>query len=210
VRYNYDSRYFSDPYQGLPEQGFGALWERLADHPLIDIRLGVDFLDSLTHPDWSRSALVGQVPVVFTGPVDRYFDFQAGPLAWRTIDFEWEYPPTGDFQGCSVMNYADPEPRWTRILEFRHFYPERDYPVDQTVIAREFSRLARPEDEPYYPVNTPEDRTRLERYRELARAETGLWFGGRLGRYQYLDMDQAVAAGLALADQEKFLAGRAH
>jgi UDP-galactopyranose mutase len=139
--------------------------------------------------------------VVFTGPIDRYFDYSAGPLDWRTLDFEWERPATGDFQGCAVMNYADLADPFTRVIEFRHFHPERTYPANQTVIAREFSRLARADDEPYYPINTSADRARLERYRELGQAEPSVWFGGRLGRYQYLDMDMAVAAALTLADK---------
>jgi UDP-galactopyranose mutase len=200
VRYDYDTRYFSDPHQGLPCQGFTALWERLADHHLIELRLGEDYLGaSATAGPFTKASCSGQVPVVFTGPIDRYFDQSAGPLGWRTLDFEWEHPATGDFQGCPVMNYADLDPAWTRIIEFRHFHPERDYPPDRTVIAREFPRQAGPEDEPYYPVNTPRDRQRLDRYRELAATEPDVKFGGRLGRYQYLDMDMAVASALAMA-----------
>jgi UDP-galactopyranose mutase len=198
VRYTYDSRYFSDPHQGLPRDGYAALWERLADHPLIEVRLGEDFLAGAG--PYTKDSCAGRVPVVFTGPVDQYFGYSRGPLGWRTLDFQWEHPATGDFQGCSVMNYADLEPPWTRVIEFRHFHPERDYPPDQTVTAREFSRLAAPGDEPYYPVNTAEDRARLGEYRALAKAETGVRFGGRLGRYQYLDMDMAIAAALTLAD----------
>ncbi|MDR1186652.1 MAG: FAD-dependent oxidoreductase [Bifidobacteriaceae bacterium] len=207
VRYNYDTRYFSDPHQGLPVDGYTALWERLASHPRIELVTGLDFLtpqEGRSHDAAARltkAACVGQVPVVFTGPIDRYFGYAAGPLGWRTLDFEWERPATGDYQGCSVMNYADLAEPWTRVIEFRHFHPERDYPADRTVIAREFSRLAAAGDEPYYPINTPEDRERLERYRALAAAEPEVWFGGRLGRYQYLDMDMAVAAGLTLADK---------
>jgi UDP-galactopyranose mutase len=199
VRYNYDSRYFSDPRQGLPADGYAALWRRLADHDRIEVVLGCDFLAPRDGQAFSRSACVGQVPVVFTGPIDRYFDYAAGPLGWRTLDFAWERPATGDFQGCAVMNYADLEDPWTRVIEFRHFHPERDHPPHVTVVAREFSRLAEPGDEPYYPVATPADRRRLERYRELSDAVGQVWFGGRLGRYQYLDMDMAVASAMALA-----------
>src|SRR5690606_5538054 len=105
-----------------------------------------------------------------------------------------------DFQGTTVMNYADAEVPYTRIHEFRHFHPERDYPRDKTVIMREFSRFAAREDEPYYPVNTPEDRARLLRYRELMRGEADVHFGGRLGTYQYLDMHMAIGAALSLVD----------
>ncbi|MDR0594928.1 MAG: UDP-galactopyranose mutase [Bifidobacteriaceae bacterium] len=201
VRYNYDSRYFSDPHQGLPVDGYAALWARLADHPRIDVVLGRDFLAPADAAGPSRAACAGRAPVVFTGPIDQYFGHSAGRLGWRTIDFEWSHPPTGDFQGCPVMNYADLDAPWTRVIEFRHFHPERDYPADRTVIAHEYSRPAGADDEPYYPINRPADRERLERYRQLAAAEPGVWFGGRLGRYQYLDMDMAVAAGLALAEK---------
>jgi UDP-galactopyranose mutase len=199
VRFNYDNRYFSDPYQGLPEPGYHALWSNLAQHDRIDIHLGVDFFD--TGQPFNAAALVGQVPVVYTGPIDRFFDYSEGPLGWRTIDLEWSHPPTGDFQGCAVMNYADLDVPYTRILEFRHFHPERAYPDGQTVIAQEFARSARPGDEPYYPVNTAPDRAKLAAYRRAAAGISGVEFGGRLGRYQYLDMDMAIAAGLALAER---------
>ena len=104
--------------------------------------------------------------------------------------------PTGDFQGTSVMNYADPEVPYTRIHEFRHYHPERDYPGDKTVIMREFSRFAEGEDEPYYPVNTPQDREQLMRYRDLGRVESGVLFGGRLGTDRYLDMHMAIGSAL--------------
>jgi UDP-galactopyranose mutase len=143
------------------------------------------------------------VPTVYTGPLDRYFDHAEGELGWRTLDFEREVVSTGDFQGTSVMNYNDAEVPYTRIHEFRHFHPERDYPGDRTVIVREYSRFADTGDEPYYPINTPEDRAKLDRYRELARAETAerrVLFGGRLGTYQYLDMHMAIGSALTLFD----------
>ena len=201
VRYSYDNRYFSDAYQGLPAQGYTAWFERMVDHPLIDVRLGVDFLADGGGP-LTRDRVVGQVPVVYTGPVDKYFGYEAGELAWRTLDFETEVLDVGDFQGVSVMNYADEDVPFTRILEFRHFHPERDYPKDRTVIAREYSRFATREDEPYYPVSTSVDRERLAAYRELARGEPMTHFGGRLGTYQYLDMHTAIAAALTAVDND--------
>ena len=111
---------------------------------------------------------------------------------------------TGDYQGASVMNYADADVPYTRILEFRHFHPERSdrYPADRTVIAREYSRFATRSDEPYYPVNAPTDREALARLRERSRVEPGVYFGGRLGSYQYLDMHMAIASALSLWDNE--------
>ena len=194
VRYNFDNRYFSDTFQGLPVDGYTPWLERMADHPNIEVRLRTEFADV-------RSAMVGQVPVVYTGPIDAYFDFAAGDLGWRTLDFEREVLPTGDYQGTSVMNYADEDVPYTRIHEFRHFHPERDwYPDDKTVIMREYSRFAGRGDEPYYPINTAEDRARLLTYRELADAEPGVLFGGRLGTYQYLDMHMAIGAALSMYD----------
>jgi UDP-galactopyranose mutase len=138
--------------------------------------------------------------VVYTGPLDRYFDHVDGRLSWRTLDFEQEVLPIGDFQGTPVMNYADSDVPWTRIHEFRHFHPERTHPEDRTVIVREYSRFAEEADEPYYPVNTPADRALLARYRERAAAEPDVFFGGRLGTYQYLDMHMAIASALTLVD----------
>jgi UDP-galactopyranose mutase len=193
VRYTYDNRYFSDTYEGLPTDGYTAWLERMADHPNIEVRLETDFFDL-------KSDLVGQVPVIYTGPVDRYFDFVEGELGWRTLDFEREVVATGDYQGTSVMNYADESVPFTRIHEFRHFHPERDYPRDATVIMREFSRFADSTDEPYYPINTQADRARLLAYRDLAKGETGVVFGGRLGSYKYLDMHMAIGSALSRWD----------
>ncbi len=194
VRYTYNNRYFSDTWEGLPTHGYTALLSAMVDSPLIDIRLNTDYFDV-------RGQLAADAPVVYTGAIDRYFDYSEGRLAWRTLDFEREVLPVGDHQGTSVMNFADEGVRHTRVHEFRHFHPERDYPTDRTVIMREFSRAAEPEDEPYYPVNTARDREILLRYRALAQAETNVFFGGRLGTYQYLDMHMAIAAALHLFDE---------
>ncbi|HEY8620756.1 MAG TPA: UDP-galactopyranose mutase [Dermatophilaceae bacterium] len=198
VRYTYDNRYFNDAHEGLPVDGYTAWLEKMASHDRIEVRLNTDFFDP--SQDINKANVVGNTPVVYTGPVDRYFDYAGGRLGWRTLDFEREVMPTGDFQGTSVMNYADPDVPFTRIHEFRHFHPERDYPGDKTVIMREFSRFAQGEDEPYYPVNTSQDREQLLRYRDLGRAESGVLFGGRLGTYKYLDMHMAIGAALNMVD----------
>ncbi|WP_240810223.1 UDP-galactopyranose mutase [Actinomadura sp. WMMA1423] len=194
VRYTFDNRYFDDTHEGLPVDGYTAWLERMADHPRIEVRLNTDFFDL-------RNDVVGNVPVVYTGPLDRYFDHAEGELGWRTLDFETEVVPTGDFQGTPVMNYADEDIPYTRIHEFRHFHPERaHYPSDRTVIMREYSRAAERGDEPYYPVNAAADRARLLAYRELAKREDGVLFGGRLGTYRYLDMHMAIASALSMVD----------
>ena len=200
VRYNYDSRYFNDKYEGLPVDGYTAWMERMVALDLIDVYLDTDFFDP--ENPLNKAAVVGKVPVVYTGPVDRYFDYSAGDLSWRTVDFEKEVVDTGDYQGCSVMNYGDIDVPFTRIIEFRHFHPERDYQDKKTVIFREFSRFADHGDEPYYPVNTAQDRERLEQYRELMKNEDRVFFGGRLGTYKYLDMHMAIASALTMLDNE--------
>ncbi|PPK97752.1 UDP-galactopyranose mutase [Kineococcus xinjiangensis] len=200
VRYTYDNRYFNDTHEGLPVDGYTAWLQRLADHENIEVRLSTDFFDD--GQEVSKGNVVGNVPVVYTGPVDTYFGDAEGRLTWRTLDFEQEVLPIGDFQGTSVMNYADEDVPYTRIHEFRHFHPERDYPKDKTVIMREYSRFAEHGDEPYYPVNTPEDRKRLLAYRDLAAAERGVLFGGRLGTYKYLDMHMAIGAALSTVDNK--------
>jgi UDP-galactopyranose mutase len=194
VRYTFNNRYFSDTYEGLPVDGYTAWLERMVDHPKIEVRLDTEF-SSL------RSGLIGNVPVVYTGPLDAYFDYAAGDLGWRTLDFDMEVKATGDFQGTPVMNYADEDVPFTRIHEFRHFYPERDwYPKDRTVIMREYSRFAERGDEPYYPINTAEDRARLLAYREMTEGEPDVLFGGRLGTYKYLDMHMAIGSALSMYD----------
>ena len=199
VRYNFDNRYFNDTYEGLPVDGYTAWLRRMADHPNIEVRLDVDFFDV-------REQIPAGTPIVYTGPLDRYFDYSEGELGWRTLDFESEVlRDCGDFQGTSVMNYADEDVPYTRIHEFRHFHPERDYPADKTVIVREFSRFAEQGDEPYYPINTPEDRAKLEKYRELAKREARdrhVLFGGRLGTYKYLDMHMAIGSALSAFDNK--------
>ncbi|MBA3251236.1 MAG: UDP-galactopyranose mutase [Geodermatophilaceae bacterium] len=196
VRYTFDNRYFSDTYEGLPREGYTAWLTRMAEHPDIEVRLGVDYFDV-------RDALPADVPTVFTGALDRYFDYSEGELGWRTLDFEREVLPIGDFQGTPVMNYADEDVPFTRVHEFRHFHPERGYRNDKTVIFREYSRFAATQDEPYYPINTAEDRDKLARYRKLAAREAAdrrVLFGGRLGTYKYLDMHMAIGSALSMFD----------
>ncbi|MFT4189276.1 MAG: UDP-galactopyranose mutase [Aeromicrobium sp.] len=200
VRYTYDNRYFNDTHEGLPTDGYTAWLERMADHPNIEVRLDTDFFDD-SH-EASKDKVLGQIPVVYTGPVDRYFDYAEGRLSWRTLDFEEEVLPVGDYQGTSVMNYADADAPYTRIHEFKHFHPERTSPSDKTVIMREFSRFAEGDDEPYYPVNTPEDREMLLAYRQRAEGEPKVLFGGRLGTYQYLDMHMAIGSALSMFDNQ--------
>ena len=199
VRYTFDNRYFNDAYEGLPVDGYTAWLEKMAADDRIEVRLDTDWFDVRDE----LRAVNPDAPVVYTGPLDRYFDYSEGRLGWRTLDFDLEVLDTGDFQGTPVMNYNDADVDYTRIHEFRHFHPERDYPADKTVIMREYSRFAEENDEPYYPINTEADRTLLASYRARAKAETAsakVLFGGRLGTYQYLDMHMAIASALNMYD----------
>ncbi|MEH0111027.1 UDP-galactopyranose mutase [Tersicoccus sp. MR15.9] len=200
VRYTYDNRYFNDTHEGLPVDGYTAWIERMADHPNIEVHLNTDFFDE--QHELGRNAVLGQVPVVYTGPVDRYFGYAEGDLSWRTIDLEEEVLDMEDFQGTPVMNYPDEDVPFTRIHEFRHFHPERAYTKDATVIMREYSRFAEKGDEPYYPINTADDRAKLLAYRDLARGEKSVLFGGRLGTYKYLDMHMAIGSALTMYENK--------
>ena len=190
-----EHRYFNDKHEGLPLNGYTAWLENMANHPNIEVSLNQDFFDV-------KSDLVGQVPIVYTGPIDRYFNYEFGDLGWRTLDFESEILQTGNFQNTSVVNYSDLDVPFTRIHEYRHLHPEREYQSEATYISREYSRFAARDDEPYYPVNTQSDREKLLQYRILMSNERGLWFGGRLGTYQYLDMHMAIASALTAFDNE--------
>ncbi|WP_374624088.1 UDP-galactopyranose mutase [Devosia sp.] len=191
VRFTFDGRYFSDRFQGQPLDGYPALFAHMLADPRIDVRLGIDWLDL-------RRTAPAATPVVYTGAIDRYFDYSEGELGWRTTGFASEVVETGDFQGTAIVNYADLDVEFTRITEYRHLHPERSYPRDRTVIVREFPRFAGRGDEPFYPIDRPADRQVLARYRARAALEARVWFGGRLGTYTYLDMHQAIA--LALRD----------
>ena len=195
MRFTTEHRYFNDKYEGLPLAGYTAWLENMANHPNIEVSLSQNFFDC-------KSELVGQVPVVYTGPIDRYFDYEFGELGWRTLDFESEVVETGDFQNTSVVNYSDLDVPFTRIHEYRHLHPERDYQDESTYISREYSRFASKEDEPYYPVNTDADREKLIQYRALIENEENVWFGGRLGSYQYLDMHMAIASALTTFENQ--------
>jgi UDP-galactopyranose mutase len=201
VRYNFDNRWFNDKYEGLPVDGYTAWLTRMADHPNIEVRLETDFFDDA---NGVAAEFKGKVPIVYTGPVDEYFGHSEGRLSWRTVDLEESVEPVDDFQGTGVVNYNDQEVPYTRIHEFKHFHPEREYAgaKGKTVIVREYSRAAEVDDEPYYPINTAADRAKLLKYRDLAKAEPMVLFGGRLGTYKYLDMHMAIGSALSMYDNK--------
>jgi len=197
VRYTFDNRYFNDKYEGLPTDGYTAWLERMAAHELIEVRLDTDFFSV-------ADEFKGRVPIVYTGPVDEYFGNSEGRLSWRTVDLESETLDVDDYQGTGVVNANDPEVPFTRELEFKHLHPERaaTYKKGRTIVVREYSRFAEEGDEPYYPINTAEDRAKLLKYRDLAQKEPMVLFGGRLGTYKYLDMHMAIASALSMFENK--------
>ncbi|MSO99428.1 MAG: UDP-galactopyranose mutase [Acetobacteraceae bacterium] len=195
VRLTFEDSYFDDRHQGLPLTGYGEIFRRMLAAGGVSVHTGVDYFHV-------RANIPANIPVVYTGPIDRYFDFRAGELGWRTLDFEREVMPVGDFQGASVVNYPDPDVEFTRIHEFRHLHPERDYQREKSVIFREYSRFARQHDEPYYPINRTADKAGYDDYRTMAEAEQNVIFAGRLGTYRYLDMHQAIGAALRVYEAQ--------
>lgn len=189
VRFNFEPYYFSDRYQGIPLDGYGELIRKMAASENIHVRLDVDYFDV------ARTVAPHQL-VVYSGAIDRYFNYSEGEVGWRTLDFEREVVDVDDYQGTSVMNYSDEDVPYTRIHEFKHLHPERTYDSGKSLVFREYSRSASRADDPYYPINTPRDREVYSRYEARARQEANVIFGGRLGSYKYLDMHQAVGAAL--------------
>ena len=190
VRGNYDTNYFNDYWQGIPSEGYNKLFERLLDHPNIEVRCNTAFE-------------IGQADgrtVYYSGPIDALFDYRFGALPWRSLKFEFEKMDAADYQGTSVMNYTEADVPYTRIHEFKHYHPEQKdvMACPQTVICREFPKSWQTGDEPYYPINNEESAALLAKYQAEAAKVPGLVIGGRLGNYRYYDMDQAMAAAMEI------------
>ena len=197
VRLTFDNNYFNARYQGIPMGGYTRMVENLLDG--IEVRLGVDYLESKAELD----ALAHKV--IYTGPIDAYFDFQLGTLEYRSVRFETELLDKPNFQGNAAVNYTDRETPWTRIIEHKWFEFGKDdegNDLPKTVISREYSSEWKPGDEPYYPVNDEKNSALYEQYRALADAEDKVIFGGRLGEYKYYDMDAVIASALDLCERE--------
>lgn len=187
VRFNYDDNYFFHRYQGMPKLGYTPMIETILDHPDITVELETSY----------HTAMAATADHVFwSGPLDGYFDFRLGRLAYRTLDFE-AFRYQGDYQGCAVMNYGDEDVPWTRITEHKHFSPWETH--DASICYREYSRAAGPEDIPYYPVRLVEDKSLLGAYVSLAETSENVTFVGRLGTYRYLDMDVTIREALNTA-----------
>ena len=191
VRFTYDNNYFNDPYQGIPEKGYTDLIAQMLKGS--DIRLGIDYLE---HRD-ELNALAQKV--VYTGAIDAFYDYRFGPLAYRSLRFETETLDLENYQGCAVVNYTEREIPYTRIIEHKHFTFGKQ---QQTVISREYPVEWKPGDDPYYPVNDQQNAALFTRYRALAESEPRTLFGGRLGAYQYYDMDKVIEAALLMVQKE--------
>ena len=197
VRLTFDNNYFNALYQGIPVGGYTKMVEHLLEG--IPVRLGVDYLEK--KEEWDAMA----DRVIYTGPIDAYYDYRLGALEYRSVRFETEVLDQPNFQGNAAVNYTDRETPWTRIIEHKWFQFGRDdagKELPKTVISREYSSEWKPGDEPYYPVNDEKNGALYARYRALAGKETKVIFGGRLGEYKYYDMDAVIASSLERCGQE--------
>jgi UDP-galactopyranose mutase len=190
VRFTYDNNYFYARFQGIPIGGYTAMVEKMLDG--VEVRLGLDYLADKAA--WDAMADT----VIYTGAIDRYFDFCLGPLQYRSVRFETEVLDTANYQGNAVINYTDRETPYTRIIEHKHF----EFGTQpKTVISREYSVEWQPGGEPYYPVNDAKNSALYAEYKALAQREPNTVFGGRLGEYKYYDMDAVIAAALNMAEK---------
>jgi UDP-galactopyranose mutase len=192
VRFTFDNDYFDDLYQGIPAGGYNRLIDKLLSG--IEVKTGTDFFRD--RAEWSAIAR----KIIFTGEIDKFFDYALGHLEYRSLRFEEEILDMPNFQGCAVMNYTDAETPYTRIIEHKHFESGQQ---PQTVITREYPQTGRRVDaEPYYPVNDEKNNRMYFEYKKIAAQYPDLVFAGRLGEYQYYDMDKVIASALARANQE--------
>jgi len=188
IRKNYDENYFFDPWQGIPLEEYTKIFTRLLGHKNIEVHLNIDFFE-----------IKDQVPasclIIYSGPIDRFFDYKFAKLEWRTLKFEREVKNIEDFQGTSVMNYPEYSIPYIRIHEPRHLHPERNYTRRKTLILKEYPKLDNG-DHPYYPVSTRENQDILQKYMKEREKYPNVIFGGRLGDYKYYDMDKVISSAL--------------
>ena len=185
VRFTFDNNYFNDRYQGIPEEGYTAMVEKMLEG--IEVRLNCDFLADRDN----LSSLADKI--IYTGPIDGYFDYCFGPLNYRSVRFETEVLPVDNYQGVAVVNYNEREVPYTRIIEHKHFAFGKQ---PSTVISREYPSEWVLGVEPYYPINNEMNTKLYEKYAELAKSVPHVFFGGRLGQYKYYDMDKVILAAL--------------
>lgn len=192
VRLVFDNNYFNDSYQGIPIGGYNILIDRLLDG--IECRVDTDFFDNREH--WMSIA----DKVVFTGPIDAFYDYRFGQLEWRTVRFEQETLDRPNYQGNAVINYTDRETPYTRIIEHKHFesFGKAVYDNPHTVIFREYSTEWKPGMEPFYTVNDEKNSLLYLKYKALADQEDRVIFGGRLAEYKYYDMAPVMERAMEL------------
>jgi len=186
VRFTFDNNYFNDRYQGIPIGGYTAIIEKMLEG--VEVRLNTDFFDN------KAECLQNAKKVIYTGAIDKYFDYCYGALEYRSVRFETEILDCPNYQGNAVINYTEYEVPYTRIIEHKHF--EFDSTSPKTVISREYSSAWKLGDEPYYPVNDEKNGALYQKYKELADKEQKVIFGGRLGQYKYFDMDDVILSAL--------------
>lgn len=197
VRLTFDNNYFNALYQGIPVGGYTKMVANMLDG--IEVRLGLDYLEHKAELDKLAEK------VIYTGPIDAYFDYKLGNLEYRSVRFENEILDKANFQGNAAVNYTDRETRWTRIIEHKWFEFGKDKEgndLPKTVISKEYSSEWKPGDEPYYPVNDEKNSKLYAEYKKLADAEDKVIFGGRLGEYKYYDMDAVIDSALKLVERE--------
>ena len=194
VRFTFDNNYFNALHQGIPTGGYTKMVEKMLEG--IEVRLGVDYLENKEQLDSLAEK------IVYTGPIDAYFNYELGTLEYRSVRFENELLDMESFQGNAAVNYTDRETPWTRIIEHKWFEfgkDENGNDLKKTYISKEYSSEWKLGDEPYYPVNDEKNGALYEEYKKLANEEEKVIFGGRLGEYKYYDMDQVVAKALEVA-----------
>lgn len=197
VRLTFDNNYFNALYQGIPVGGYTKMIENILEG--IEVKLGEDYLENKAK--WDGMAK----KIVYTGPIDAYFNYCLGNLEYRSVRFENEVLDIPNFQGNAAVNYTDRETPWTRIIEHKWFEfgkDENGNDLPKTVISREYSSEWKPGDEPYYPVNDEKNGELYKKYKEMADKEKNVIFGGRLGEYKYYDMDAVIASALECAKKE--------
>ncbi|MBP3597210.1 MAG: UDP-galactopyranose mutase [Clostridia bacterium] len=191
VRFSYDNNYFNDKYQGIPEGGYTQIIEKMLNG--IEVKLNMDYFDYKKELDNIAKK------IIFTGPIDKYYNYCFGELQYRSVRFETEILNTDNYQGNAVVNYTENEVPYTRIIEHKHF----EFGTQpKTVISKEFSDAWSKEKEPYYPINNEKNNSLYNKYKELADKDEKVIFGGRLGQYKYYDMDKIVQSALELIEKE--------
>jgi len=190
LRFTYDNNYFNDRYQGIPIGGYNQIIEKMLDG--VDVQLSTDYFELE-----NRSEIAEKT--VFTGPIDKYFDYKLGVLEYRSVRFETEILDCENYQGNAVVNYTEREVPYTRVIEHKHFEYGKQ---PKTVISREYSSEWTTADEPYYPINNDKNNSLYEEYKKLAENEPNVIFGGRLGQYKYYDMDKVIMSALEAVKTE--------